>query len=67
MQKLQRKAGLLLKRSADDAEVALLLKELDEGDRILKIVRYYLLFSFGSDLEVVYIYALIYVMCYSDN
>jgi hypothetical protein len=55
MQKLQRKAGLLLKRSADDAEVALLLKELDEGDRILKIVRYYLLFSFGSNLEGVYI------------
>ena len=39
MQKLQRKAGQLLKRSADDAEVALLMKEFDEGDNMLKIVR----------------------------
>jgi hypothetical protein len=39
MQKLQRKAGQLLKRTADDAEVALLMKEFDEGDNMLKIVR----------------------------
>lgn len=38
MQKLQRKVGRLLPRSADDAEVALSLKDFDEGDRMLKIV-----------------------------
>ena len=35
---LQRKAGKLLSRSADDAQVALLMKDFDEGDKLLKIV-----------------------------
>lgn len=39
MQKLQRKVGLLLPRTADDAQVGLLLKDFDDGDRILKTVR----------------------------
>jgi hypothetical protein len=39
MQKLQRQAGRLLNRTADDAQVALLMKDFDEGDRMLKIVR----------------------------
>jgi hypothetical protein len=39
MQKLQRQAGRLLNRTADDAQVALLMKDFDEGDRMLKTVR----------------------------
>jgi len=38
MQKLQRKAGLLLPRSADDAQVGLLLNDFNEGDKMLKVV-----------------------------
>ncbi|KAF2674693.1 SH3 domain-containing protein [Microthyrium microscopicum] len=38
MQKLQRKAGLLLHRSADDAQVSLLLKDFEDGDKILKSI-----------------------------
>jgi hypothetical protein len=38
MQMLQRKAGKLLSRSADDAQVALLMKDFDEGDKLLQIV-----------------------------
>jgi hypothetical protein len=39
MQKLQRKMGGFLPRSADDAQVSVLLKEFEEGDKLLKIVR----------------------------
>ena len=39
MQKLQRKMGGMLPRSADDAQVSVLLKEFEEGDKLLKIVR----------------------------
>jgi hypothetical protein len=38
MQKLQRSAGKLLKRTVDDAEVGTLLKEFDETDFQLKNV-----------------------------
>jgi len=38
MQRLQRKAGLFLPRTADDAQVGLLLKDFDDGDKILKTV-----------------------------
>jgi hypothetical protein len=38
MQKLQRKMGGFLPRSADDAQVSVLLKEFEDGDQLLKIV-----------------------------
>jgi hypothetical protein len=38
MQRLQRKAGKLLHRTADDAEVGTLLADFEDGDRALKIV-----------------------------
>jgi hypothetical protein len=38
MQRLQRQAGKLLHRSADDADVGALLKEFEECDRALKTV-----------------------------
>jgi len=39
MQKLQRKMGGFLPRSDDDAQVGVLVKEFEEGDKLLKIVR----------------------------
>jgi hypothetical protein len=40
MQKLQRKmGGFGGPRSDDDAQVSVLLKEFEEGDKLLKIVR----------------------------
>jgi hypothetical protein len=40
MQKLQRSAGKLLKRTPDDAEVGQLLRQFDEADNQLKIVSF---------------------------
>ena len=39
MQRLQRKAGQLLHRSPDDAEVGLLLADFENGDKLLTTVR----------------------------
>ena len=39
MQSMQRRFGKLLPRSADESQVAILLKDFDEADRMLQRVR----------------------------
>lgn len=44
MQSVQRQFGKFMKRSADDSQVAVLLKDFDEADKLLSRVRQYLPF-----------------------